>query len=110
MSFSNLTALTNGGTVTDGSWWRRTRCSRVRPVRGPSDLPCGAYFLDLNNDDKRDLVVSPNGTSLCQNFESLWFYLNEGTDDAPVFAHQQKDLFQADMTRSGKEPSRSIRP
>jgi len=102
VSFSNLTALTNGGTVTDGLMVAQ---DTLFPVYDLSvDLPIfpGAYFLDLNNDDKRDLVVSPNGTSLCQNFESLWFYLNEGTDDAPVFAHQQKDLFQADMIEVGE--------
>ena len=102
VSYTNLTALTNGGTVTDGLMVDQDTLFPVydQPVQLP--IFPGAYYVDVNNDAKRDLLVSPNGTSLCQNFQSLWYYLNTGTDDTPVFSFQQEDLFQDAMIDVGE--------
>ncbi len=102
ISYANIVALSNGGTVDDSFM---TSADNAFPnPQDPVDLPVfpGAFYLDVTNDGKRDLLLSPNARSLSQNFESLWYYQNMGTDAAPVFEFQQRDLFQNRMLDFGE--------
>jgi hypothetical protein len=56
----------------------------------------------VDNDGKRDLIVTPNYKSLSHNFQGVWWYKNIGTDAAPVFAFQKPDLFQDRMIDVGE--------
>ena len=60
-------------------------------------------FIDLNNDNKRDLIISTFDPSLVKsrNLDNIWFYENAGEDDQPVFQLQQKNLFQEEMLDFG---------
>ena len=64
-----------------------------------------AYFLDLDNDGKRDLAYAPNSISTAYNIEETnqirWFK-NTGADKAPNFA-QQTALFTNDMLDLGNK-------
>lgn len=64
-------------------------------------FPAG-YYVDVDQDGKRDLLVGGNATSLSENKRSLWYYTNTGTDSSPVFEHQQEDLFQERMIDVGE--------
>lgn len=102
ISYANIVALGNGGTVDDSFM---TSADIAFPnVDNPVNMPVfpGAFYLDVTNDGKRDLLVSPNARSLSQNYESVWFYQNIGTDSAPVFEFQQRDLFQNRMLDFGE--------
>ncbi|MCB9169927.1 MAG: T9SS type A sorting domain-containing protein [Flavobacteriales bacterium] len=102
VSYNTLVALYNGGTV-DNSFI--TDQDTVFPVYDvPAEMPIfpGAFYLDVDNDGLRDMLVSPDGTSLAQNHQSVWFYKNIGADDAPVFQYQMPDLFQRDMIDVGE--------
>ena len=101
ISFPNIVALNNGGTIADSFM---STVDNAFPVYDQSvELPVfpAAFHLDVDKDGKRDLLVSPNGRSLSQNFKSLWYYTNTGTDAAPVFEFQQEDLFQSRMIDLG---------
>jgi len=65
----------------------------------------GAYHVDINNDGKRDLVVTPSSRVGSENRTATWYYLNTGTDLAPVFVYQQNDFLQGLMIDVG---SRSL--
>ncbi len=70
----------------------------------PVDLgtfPCG-YSIDVNNDGKKDLIASPNAINVSDNFEGVWYYKNIGTNKAPVFSRQQRDLLQDNMIETGE--------
>lgn len=102
ISFNNLVALYNGGSVADALM---TSEDTLFPSYDTSlDLIVfpGAYYLDVDRDGKRDLLVSPNATSLSHNYQSLWCYTNNGEDDAPVFDLVQPDLFQDRMIELGE--------
>ena len=45
----------------------------------------GAFYIDLDNDGKRDLVAAPNNKFGPQNVDHIWMYKNIGTDAAPEF-------------------------
>jgi hypothetical protein len=102
IGFNNVVGLTNGGTVESGLM---TAADTLFPSYDvPVDLALfpSSYFLDIDNDGQRDLVVSPNAQSLAQNAESMWYYRNTGTDAIPIFALQQNDLFQDRMLEFGE--------
>ncbi|MBL4734418.1 MAG: T9SS type A sorting domain-containing protein [Flavobacteriales bacterium] len=61
-----------------------------------------AYYLDLDNDGLKDLVVAPNTTASVQNFTSAWFYKNVGLASAPVFDFVQDDFMQGEMIEVGE--------
>lgn len=64
------------------------------------------YYEDLDFDDIKDMVASPNGydnalqTVDYQN--SAWFYKNKGKDDKPDFNFIQKNFLQQSMIDLGE--------
>ena len=102
ISFNNLVGLTNGGTVVSAIMVDQ---DTLFPEYDTSvDLPIfpGAFYVDVNKDTKRDLIVSPGALSLVQNYRSMWYYNNTGTDAAPIFDLQQENLFQDRMIELGE--------
>jgi hypothetical protein len=60
-----------------------------------------AYHLDINNDNKKDLIVSPNGNNVSHNFENIWFYENISPTVAVDFNLTQKNLLLDEMIEVG---------
>ena len=60
-----------------------------------------AYCLDLDFDQKKDLVVAPNANNVSENENSVWYYKNLGSNQAPVFVYQDNDWLQGDMIDHG---------
>lgn len=60
-----------------------------------------AYLADVNNDGKKDLIVSPNAANISENFTSMWFYRNNGTATFPDFSFAQTNLLQDEMLDFG---------
>lgn len=102
ISFPNLVALTNGGTVDDSFMTTVDDAFPEYDLTVNMPIFPASFHLDVDNDGKRDLVVSPNSRSLARNFESVWYYQNVGTDAAPDFEYQQADLFQGRMLDFGE--------
>jgi len=98
----NYVQLTNGGNAASANMVAMDDSfpSYDMPATLTS-FPCG-FFLDLNNDGKRDLVVSPNAPNVSVSNQSIWYYLNKGTDKAPVFSREMRDFLQKDMIEVGE--------
>ena len=62
-----------------------------------------AFYLDLDNDGKKDLVVAPNAPNVYYNYESVWWYRNVGTAINPSFELVSELLLQEDMIDAGRE-------
>jgi hypothetical protein len=60
-----------------------------------------AFFLDVNNDSKRDLVVCPNAQN-AENVKAQWYYRNAAQDNAPDFRFQRKDLLASEVLDAGE--------
>jgi len=61
------------------------------------------FFGDINNDGLTDMVVSPfdpNGLS-CEGINSVWLYLNKGSEMHPDFRLHTKSFLQNDMIDVG---------
>ncbi|HEY8403613.1 MAG TPA: T9SS type A sorting domain-containing protein [Flavobacteriales bacterium] len=63
-------------------------------------FPAG-FYLDINNDGVKDLVVSSNAFSDAEDRFSMWLYLNNGQDDLPSFELVQFDFLQNEQIDIG---------
>lgn len=103
VDYSSPALLTNGGTPGEALMTAFTFTFPAGNV--PIDVisfPVMNY-LDLNNDSKKDLMVSSFDPSLVktENLNSVWYYQNTGENNQPVFELQTKSLFQDKMLDFG---------
>lgn len=105
-----LTLLTNGGTQVN---------TNSAMVAIDTDFPSydqsislnmfpAAYYEDINNDGKRDLIVAPNMVPNYSTVEdafdrsSVWYYENTNTDNNPQFSFQTEGFLQEEMIDIGR--------
>ncbi|MEX1189191.1 MAG: T9SS type A sorting domain-containing protein [Bacteroidia bacterium] len=93
IAYRTLVLLTNGGSSTSAliteqqsPWPQNTTFVNL------SIFPA-ASFVDVDHDGKRDMLVSPNSEGGSENFRCIWYYKNNGTDEAPVFEFIQTSAF-----------------
>lgn len=103
IAYSSLVMLMNSGTSPN----LNSGMNAVDNFYPSSDISAdvtifpGAYHADVNHDGKRDLIVTPSSKVGSENRFSTWYYLNTGTDLAPVFDFQQNDFMQGEMIDVG---------
>jgi hypothetical protein len=61
----------------------------------------GAYYVDVNNDGIKDLLISPNSFTDAEDRSSLMLYINEGENDLPQFVKIQDNFLQDGMIDLG---------
>ncbi|MEM7655054.1 MAG: T9SS type A sorting domain-containing protein [Bacteroidota bacterium] len=62
----------------------------------------GAFHLDVRGDGLKDLLVTPNISSISRNAESVWYYRNVGSANNQIFSLQQTDFLQEEMIELGR--------
>ncbi len=103
VDFPGLFALTNGGTTQEANI---TAFDTLFPDYDTTvhifSMPVASY-IDVNNDGKKDLLVSPFDPSpfVSQNRKSVWLYLNNGENDNPNFKLTTKQFLQNEMIDAG---------
>ena len=97
---SRLTMLTNGGTPAHADM---VDANILYPASNPVNLDIfpAPFLVDVNQDGKRDLVVSPNNAGAAENTRCAWYYQNTGTDSVPIFTYFNDDLIQDEMLDVG---------
>ena len=103
VSYSSLTMLMNGGTTPNTNSSMISQDNNFPSYDFPVHLSIfpGAFYVDVDNDNVRDLIVSPAIASGAHNFKSNWYYKNIGADDFPDFDFQQQDFLQDEMIEFG---------
>lgn len=102
LAFGNLNFLVNGG---DNYYANIVAQDTTYPSYSlPYDLQIfpAAFYIDLNNDDKKDMVVSPNNANLSENFKNVWYYKNISLNDTVLFDYETDTLFVGDMIDAGE--------
>jgi hypothetical protein len=104
ISCKNMEMLTNGGTGPnlDSDMILKDETFPTYDVPINIDLFPAAFYVDVNNDNIRDLVVAPNSYTLSNNTDGNWLYLNTSTDTTPVFSHNEYGFMQKDMFENGE--------
>ena len=102
-AYSTLTLLMNSGTEVNTNSGMDEQDNAFPSTSVSVDLPIfpGAYHVDINNDNIRDLLVSPASKVSSQNVQSVWRYNNEGADTEPDFIYQEQDFLQNEMIDVG---------
>ena len=101
ISSNHLNFLTNGG---DSSYADMiSQNLQYPPQTRTIDLTTfpAAHFLDVNNDNSKDLLITPNTVGSVENLESIWYYQNLGTTNQPVFNFVSNNLLQSEMIDLG---------
>ncbi|MFZ4400661.1 MAG: FG-GAP-like repeat-containing protein [Bacteroidales bacterium] len=103
VDYSNLVKLTNGGT-TDTAFII-AQDTNFPSITNRLNIPSfpSAQYLDVDNDGKKDLLVSPFDPNLttAESFKSSWLYKNTGTNSIPVFQFQTENFLQKEMIDLG---------
>jgi hypothetical protein len=60
-----------------------------------------AYYVDVDGDNVKDLLASPNALAQALDRSSLFYYKNNGANDLPSFEFVQKDFLQDDQIDLG---------
>ena len=102
VDYPGLTLLINGGDAENALMVSQTE---QFPPSMPVNLPFMPvpFFTDINNDGIDDLLVSPFDPNpmASEGKESLWLYLNHGTNEAPDFQLYTKSFLQEQMLDFG---------
>ncbi|MBK8700136.1 MAG: T9SS type A sorting domain-containing protein [Saprospiraceae bacterium] len=100
--------LRNGGTKTDA--WITAQDGQFPSYDTSIDIPIflASFYLDVNNDGKRDLIVTPNETDGGRNTNHIWLYLNEGTDCDPDFILYSKSFLVDNMISVGAKSDPAV--
>lgn len=62
---------------------------------------CG-FHLDVDNDGVKDVLICPNAIGSSENFTSVMYYHNSGTNDSVVLNFVQNDFIQETMLDFGE--------
>lgn len=103
-SFNSL-LVTDSGTVSSAEMGSQDVAFPSYDV--PADFDGFHYhsYFDVDNDGLKDLVVCPNFN---ENIHGMWFYKNNGTNDAPVFEYIQKSFLQETMIEVGENAAPAL--
>lgn len=103
VDYPGLTLLLNGGDDEKAVMVSQTDDF---PISHPVNLPSMPvpFFTDINNDGIDDLLVSPFDPNPMASIglESIWLYLNHGTNEHPDFQLYTKSFLQETMIDVGK--------
>jgi hypothetical protein len=103
VDYATLIGLVNGGTLDSAHMVSQDTLFPAYdvPVNLMSMPVCG--YLDLDHDGVKEMTISPfdPGLDRSENLNSLWFYENLGSDDAPVLSFQTDRFLQDQMIDVG---------
>lgn len=102
ISSEKLVSLQNGGSPTLANMISQTN---VWPPANPLNLFSfpAAYFLDVDNDQVKDLVAAPNngGDGGSKNYEQVQFFKNTGSNINLNFSFRKNDFLGGEMIEVG---------
>ncbi len=77
------------------------------PANKPANIPdfVSGFYLDIDQDGKRDLIVSVNDQDTGSALHQVWYYRNVGTDLIPNFSYQTDSFLQDMMVDLGGRTS-----
>ena len=62
----------------------------------------GGYYLDVNNDNIKDLISAPIYPYACKNTNNVWLHKNTHANNKPNFKNIQNDFLQGGMIEVGE--------
>ncbi len=110
VSYTNMMLLINGGTIPNSNSDMVSMSTNFPSNTTPVNMqlfPAG-FYVDVDFDGKKDLVVTPNANNVSENESSVLFYKNTGANTQPNFVYQTKSFLQNEMIEHGTASSPQI--
>lgn len=103
VSFPTLTLLTNGGVAPNTNSAMVSEDSNFPSNTTPANIQLfpAPFFVDVDFDGVKDLLVGANAKNISENETSIRFYKNIGTNDVPIFIFSANNHFQNEMIDHG---------
>lgn len=101
ISYDQLNFLSNGGDCDEA--WMNDQDELFPSYDLSAEVPVfpAAFYVDVDQDGLRDLLVSPNADVGGEDKEVVWWYKNVGTTDQVRFEFQQDDFLVEHMLDFG---------
>lgn len=99
--YDGLTYLHNGGTNVDAEM---DSVDAIYPGYDASvslDIFPAGYFMDVDNDDKKDMLVAPNQVNVSVNYDNSWYYKNVHPSTGVLLSRQSKNFLTNQMVDVG---------
>ncbi|CAN5175475.1 VCBS repeat-containing protein [soil metagenome] len=102
ISFNNLVKLDNGGRL--DSAYAVAQDTFFPAYDRPAIVPIfpAAFYVDVDNDSRKDLLVAPNTPKKGVNYNCSWFYKDVSTNANVVFNFQTDTFMVNDMIDVGE--------
>lgn len=99
----NLILLINGGTEPNTNSAMVSQDLNFPSNTTPASIQLfpASFYVDVNHDDVKDLIVGANARTISQNEKSVTYYENLGTNTLPNFIFRSKSFLQGDMIEHG---------
>ncbi|MEM8906936.1 MAG: T9SS type A sorting domain-containing protein, partial [Bacteroidota bacterium] len=101
LSFTNMVTLFNMGNNEDVFYGSQDCNFPVDDVPIDLDVFPAGFYLDIDNDGRKDFLATPNAPSNTENYFCVWHYENEGSTSNPDLKLRKKNLFVEDMLDMG---------
>jgi hypothetical protein len=103
VAYPNLTLLMNGGTAPNTNSAMISQDNNFPSNTTPATMQLfpASFYVDVNHDNVKDLIVGANARTISQNQKSVTYYENLGTNTLPNFIFQSKSFLQGDMIDHG---------
>lgn len=103
VSFNNVVALYNDDKGVNMNTSMVSQDTTFPNNTIPVDLYVfpGTFYEDVDMDGVRDFIASPNTDNGTENYNSIWYYKNYGTNTAPLFSHIENDFLQNESIELG---------
>jgi len=97
LASSKLKRLFNGGTKQTAFITKVEQNFPTEDIAVNLDVFLAAHYVDVDGDNIRDLVVTPNDISSGESENHVWLYKNTGSDKSPVFKFIKDDFLIDEM-------------
>ena len=97
VSFNNINLLYNGGSDQEANMIDVNQEFPVglgTNISGDINSFPAMFYIDINKDNERDLIISPNIANNSENYESIKLFYNTAQDEAPLFEFSQNNFLQ----------------
>lgn len=103
VAYTSLLLLTNGGTSPNTNSPMVSQQANFPSNTTPVDLQLfpSAFYIDVDHDGIKDLIVGANARNVSNNQSSVWFYKNRGTNAVPLFEFKLRNFLQGEMIDNG---------
>lgn len=103
VAYPNLSLLINGGTSVNSDSPMVSQDNNFPSNTTPAQIQLfpASFYLDVDFDGIKDLIVGANARGVSQNQNSVYFYKNVGGNSSPNFQFKTKSFLQEDMIDAG---------